>query len=57
MLEYIEKIRETARTLLKDGKVDVFIGYKKGSVPMMNEHVQVRDPDKVESIIGIAIAG
>jgi len=39
MLEYTEKIRETAKKLLEDEKVDVFIGYKKGSVPMMNvEH-------------------
>jgi len=48
MLEYTEKIRETAEKLLKDGKVDVFIGYKKGSVPLMNEPVLISDPEKVE---------
>ncbi len=48
MLEYTEKIRETAEKLLKDGKVDVFIGYKKGSVPFMNEPVLISDPEKVE---------
>jgi len=48
MLEYTEKIRETARKLLQDGKVDVFIGYKKGSVCMMNEPVLIRDPEKAD---------
>ena len=46
MLAYTEKIQETARKLLKDKTVDVFIGYKKGTVPMMNEPVLIRDPDK-----------
>jgi formate dehydrogenase subunit beta len=48
MLEYTEKIRETARKLLQDKKIDVFIGYKKGTVPMMNEPVLVRDPDQAD---------
>ena len=48
MLEYTEKIRETAGKLLEEGKVEVFIGFKKGSVPMMNEPVLVRDPKKVD---------
>jgi ferredoxin len=47
MIEYIEKIRQTAGRLLEEGKVDVFIGYKKGSVPMMNEPVLVSDKEKV----------
>ena len=48
MLEYTEKIRETAEKLLKEGTVDVFIGYKKGSVCMMNEPVLISDPEKVD---------
>ncbi|MBC8458117.1 MAG: 4Fe-4S dicluster domain-containing protein [Deltaproteobacteria bacterium] len=48
MLEYTEKIRETANKLLKDGKVDVFIGYKKGTIPMTNEPVLINDPDNVD---------
>jgi formate dehydrogenase subunit beta len=48
MIEYTFKIRETAKKLLAEGKVDVFIGYKKGSVPMMNEPVLISDPEKVE---------
>lgn len=48
MLEYTEKIRETARKLLQDGTVDVFIGYKKGSVPMMNEPVLIHDAEQAD---------
>jgi ferredoxin len=50
MLEYTDKIREIAGKLLKEGKVDVFIGYKKGSVPMMNEPVIVSSADKVDQL-------
>ncbi|MDB9823078.1 4Fe-4S dicluster domain-containing protein [Deltaproteobacteria bacterium] len=46
MIEYTEKIRETAKKLLQEGKVDVFIGYKKGTVPMMNEPLLISDPEK-----------
>ena len=48
MREYTEKIREVAKRLLKAGKVDVFIGYKKGTVPMMNEPVLIYDPEKTD---------
>ena len=48
MIEYAKKIRETAKKLLEKGTVDVFIGYKKGSVPMMNEPLLISDPQKAE---------
>jgi len=48
MIEYTDKIKEIAGKLFKEGKVEVFIGYKKGSVPMMNEPILIRDPDKVD---------
>jgi ferredoxin len=47
MLEYRDKIRDVARKLLEKGTVDLFIGYKKGSVPMMNEPVLIKSPDQV----------
>ena len=50
MIAYTEKIREIAGKLLKDGTVDVFIGYKKGSVPLMNEPVLIRDADHVDKL-------
>jgi formate dehydrogenase subunit beta len=36
MLGYTEKIRETAKRLLKDCTVEMVIGFRKGTVPMMN---------------------
>ena len=50
MLKYTEKIRKTAKRLLEEEKVDVFIGYRKGSVPMMNEPLLVNHPDKVDQL-------
>jgi len=46
MREYAEKIRERARKLLAEGKVEVFIGYRKGSVAMMNQPVLIRHADE-----------
>jgi len=43
MLGYTEKIRQTAKKLLEDKTVDVFIGYRKGTVPMMNEPVLISE--------------
>jgi ferredoxin len=51
MLEYTERIREIAKKLLQEEKVDVFIGYKKGTVPMMNEPTLINDPEKVDLLI------
>jgi formate dehydrogenase subunit beta len=48
MIEYTEKIRAIAKKLLEEGTVDVFVGYRKGSVPMMNEPLLIRDPAKVD---------
>jgi formate dehydrogenase subunit beta len=48
MQEYTEKIREVAKRLLQAGEVDVFIGYKKGSIPMMNEPILISDPEKAD---------
>jgi len=42
MVGYVEKIREVAKRLLESGEVEVFIGYRRGSVPMMNEPVLIR---------------
>ena len=50
MLKYTEKIREIASKLLKDKTVDVFIGYRKGTVPMMNEPVLVSDPEEIDQL-------
>jgi ferredoxin len=48
MLEYTEIIRKTARRLLEEDQVDVFIGYKKGAVPMTNEPVLISSPEQAD---------
>ena len=48
MREYTEKIREKAMKLLAEGKVEVFIGYRKGTVPMMNHPVLIREPAQAD---------
>ena len=50
MQEYTERIQNIAKKLIEEGTVDVFIGYKKGSVPMMNEPVLVNDPAKTDQL-------
>jgi len=48
MERYTEEIRKRAGNLLKEGKVDLFIGYARGSVPMMNRPILVRRPEEAE---------
>jgi formate dehydrogenase subunit beta len=51
MLGYIDKIQEISERLLKDGKVDLVIGFKKGTVPMMNEPMMVKSVDDVKAMV------
>jgi formate dehydrogenase (coenzyme F420) beta subunit len=57
MVEYTKKIREIAKRLLSEKKVDAVIGYRKGSVPMMNEPILVRDPEKVDDLYWDSFCG
>ena len=57
MVTYTDKIRKTAKKLLEDKTVDVFIGYKKGTVPMMNEPVLVSDADKADTLYWDSFCG
>jgi formate dehydrogenase (coenzyme F420) beta subunit len=51
MLGYIDKIQEISERLLKDCKVDMVIGFKKGTMPMMNEPMMVKSIDDVKSMV------
>lgn len=51
MNNIINDIRETARQLLAEGKVDVVIGYEKGSLPLKATPCFVRTPQDVELLI------
>jgi ferredoxin len=51
MREYTEKIREISKQLLKDCKVDMVIGFRKGTVPMMNEPTFIKSADEAGQLI------
>jgi len=48
--EYSEKIREAGRRLLSEKKVDAVIGFRKGSVPFMNEPVWIKQADQTHQL-------
>ncbi len=51
MSGYIDTIRETAERLLTDGSVDMVIGFRKGTVPMMNEPCFIKKPQEVHQLV------
>ncbi|MCF8051081.1 MAG: 4Fe-4S ferredoxin [Desulfobacterales bacterium] len=51
MVNYSDKIREISKRLLKDCKVDMIIGFRKGSVPMMNEPHFARTAEDVDELV------
>jgi len=51
MLAYIDKIRQVAENILKEGKVDMVVGFRKGTVPMMNEPCFIKHPEDVKRLI------
>jgi formate dehydrogenase subunit beta len=51
MLGYTEKIREIARRLLKECKVEMVIGFAQGSMPMMNEPCFIRSADDADQLV------
>jgi formate dehydrogenase (coenzyme F420) beta subunit len=46
MSGYTEKIREIAKKLLTEKSVDLVIGFKKGTLPMMTEPVMIKEPEE-----------
>ena len=51
MLSYIDKIKEISRRLLKEAKVDMVIGFRKGTMPMMNEPCFVKTVADVDNLV------
>ena len=47
---YTDKIREIAKKILTDKTVDLIIGFKRGTVPMMTEPVLVRDAERTDQL-------
>ncbi len=50
MGSYVELIRESAARLLRDGVVESFVGYRRGTVTLMNEPVLIRDASRVDEL-------
>lgn len=49
--EIRQKIQTTAESLLREGKVDVVIGYQAGSVPLRTTPCFVRSPEQAASLV------
>ncbi|MDL2286508.1 4Fe-4S ferredoxin [Desulfococcaceae bacterium OttesenSCG-928-F15] len=51
MADAVQKIRDFARVLLDDSKVDVVLGFKRGSLPGMSEPALIRNSAEVDELI------
>ncbi len=51
MLAYIDKIKEISNRLLRESKVDMVIGFRKGTLPMMNEPCFAKKPQDVDNFV------
>lgn len=51
MTSYIEKIREISERLLKECKVDLIIGFRQGTLPMMNEPYFAKTPEDIQNLV------
>ena len=51
MFAYTEKIKKISNRLLKESKVDLIVGFRKGTVPMMNEPCFAKTPEEVDCFV------
>ncbi len=51
MLGYIDKIKEISERVLKEGTVEMVIGFQKGTLPMMNEPCFVKCSGDVQRLV------
>jgi formate dehydrogenase subunit beta len=51
MTGYIEKMKEISARLLKECKVDMVIGFRKGTLPMMNEPYFAKTQEEVQNLV------
>jgi len=50
-MAYTDKIKDISRRLLKECQVEMIIGFRKGTLPMMNEPCFVKSPDEVDQLV------
>ena len=51
MLGYIDKIKEISKRLLEESRVDMIIGFRNGTMPMMNEPCFIKKTDDVDTLV------
>jgi formate dehydrogenase (coenzyme F420) beta subunit len=51
MLDYIDKIKEISERILKDCSVEMVMGFRKGTLPMMNEPCFAKTPEEVDQFV------
>ena len=51
MTSYIQKIKAASARLLKECEVDAVLGFRKGTIPMMNEPYFARTPEDVQNLV------
>ncbi|MFO7932015.1 MAG: 4Fe-4S dicluster domain-containing protein [Desulfosalsimonas sp.] len=51
MESYIDKIKEISKRLLEEGKVDMVVGYRRGSVPTMHQPFFARSKAEVDELV------
>ena len=51
MTSYTQKIQEVSARLLKECKVDMVIGFRKGTIPLMNEPYFARTAEDVQNLV------
>jgi len=50
MIGYADTIREIAKKILGEKTVDLIIGFKRGTLPLMTEPVSIHDPEKTDQL-------
>jgi ferredoxin len=51
MEEIEEKIKETVRKLFEENKIDVFIGYSEGTLPLRSTPCFITEPNSIEKLV------
>ncbi len=51
MIAYTDKVRQIARRLLEESRVEMVIGFRKGSQPMMNEPCFIRKAEDADKLV------
>jgi len=57
MTELEKRLQEAARQLLAEGKVELVIGFERGTLPLRTTPCLIRDPDQVNRLVWDATCG